>query len=640
MPVASVPNASAAAAIDLAASNVAEHGNSHAFLALLNIAGGNNPGHSVEFRNDDPTQTASDNRGGKERNHPDTPVAAAVDVPNALKDAPDDPLPEPVREALDGTEPPVSDTQKNTSQANAADDAADGINNTESAAPEETSSETTLAVQTHQTTNDTTDTQSGQDLRVALGEQLGKIEQIIATVIQVLTGAIGDTPPAPSTDGVSTATTDVVPAVLSSSSPADISLLPSASLPAADAAEGETAGISDTLLLLKDIHAILRQMQKILLGEAQQVHKELFGNVPVLPEQANSAVIPGAADGSANLLTLTDLLQQKVTQLSKLLASQSSFEGDGKTRPVPGWLKLIPFSLVPSGSNGVPATASDEEFSTDIASLLKNGITEVRNQLKKLKGDNDTILTQLKNDIQTQFEQARTLFRDNNAASLVTVSTQTNVTVPVPDAPVASPVAANVSVSGAPNVQTGSGSFAGTDSGSGGQGQAPSAPSALSASGQSTSSNSTSSVSFARVLSQQASDTSIREQITFHIKTIVSDGSSRIRIQLEPAELGKLDIKLNIGADGKTGVVITADTRSTLDLLQRDVQGLARALADAGLTTDSGSLSFNLRGQGQDGNQQAAGSYQKMQPEDEDVDLNVITRSYVVNLAEGLDIKI
>ena len=33
--------------------------------------------------------------------------------------------------------------------------------------------------------------------------------------------------------------------------------------------------------------------------------------------------------------------------------------------------------------------------------------------------------------------------------------------------------------------------------------------------------------------------------------------------------------------------------------MQRDSRGLERALQDAGLKTDSGSLSFNLRGEGQ-----------------------------------------
>jgi flagellar hook-length control protein FliK len=131
------------------------------------------------------------------------------------------------------------------------------------------------------------------------------------------------------------------------------------------------------------------------------------------------------------------------------------------------------------------------------------------------------------------------------------------------------------------------------------------------------------------------------------VKTALSDGSSKITIQLNPPDLGKVDVRLEIGADGKTsGVTITASNQDTLNLLQRDAQGLTRALNDAGLTTDSGSLNFSLGGgqqnQTQAGTQQAATTYQQAQPEEDDpvTAINAITRSYVVNLAEGLDITI
>ena len=53
-----------------------------------------------------------------------------------------------------------------------------------------------------------------------------------------------------------------------------------------------------------------------------------------------------------------------------------------------------------------------------------------------------------------------------------------------------------------------------------------------------------------------------------------------------------------MGHDGRVIAVVTADNKDTLDLLQRDARELERALQNAGLQTDSGSLSFNLRGQG------------------------------------------
>lgn len=147
---------------------------------------------------------------------------------------------------------------------------------------------------------------------------------------------------------------------------------------------------------------------------------------------------------------------------------------------------------------------------------------------------------------------------------------------------------------------------------------------------------------FARILTQQANQP-LAEQVMVHIKTAIKDGSSKINIQLHPEDLGKLEIKLHVSADGKTGVTIIADNKDTLAMLQKDASGLERALSDAGLRADAGGLNFNLRG-GKENNSdhsQASSNYQKALPEEEEIlPTNVLSRSYVVNLAEGLDIKI
>lgn len=198
--------------------------------------------------------------------------------------------------------------------------------------------------------------------------------------------------------------------------------------------------------------------------------------------------------------------------------------------------------------------------------------------------------------------------------------------------PVGVPIAAPVtSVSAGAN----------TPSGQGGQGQGSNLPAPsvtpLSASGQTPAA---SSPAFARLLSPTPARP-LQEQVIFHVRSALKDGSSRIRIQLDPAELGKIDIQLRVSAEGKTGVSITADHRHTLDLLQRDAAALERALADAGLKTGGESLSFNLRGGRQDGeSHQAAMNYKKALPEEEAPPVETVSRSYVVNLAEGLDISI
>lgn len=88
------------------------------------------------------------------------------------------------------------------------------------------------------------------------------------------------------------------------------------------------------------------------------------------------------------------------------------------------------------------------------------------------------------------------------------------------------------------------------------------------------------------------------EQVAVQISRAVQQGADRITVNLKPASLGHISVDLEIGPDNRLIAVIAADRPETLDLMQRDARALERALNDAGLKTDSGSLSFNLRGDG------------------------------------------
>lgn len=100
----------------------------------------------------------------------------------------------------------------------------------------------------------------------------------------------------------------------------------------------------------------------------------------------------------------------------------------------------------------------------------------------------------------------------------------------------------------------------------------------------------------------------ILEQISVNIQKAVKDGTDKISIQLRPAELGRVDVRIEIAADGRAHVHVTADRSDTLDLLQRDARDLARALQDAGLRADAGNLQFSLREQAADQRQGRARS--------------------------------
>jgi hypothetical protein len=89
------------------------------------------------------------------------------------------------------------------------------------------------------------------------------------------------------------------------------------------------------------------------------------------------------------------------------------------------------------------------------------------------------------------------------------------------------------------------------------------------------------------------------EQVAINLKQALTTDSDEIQIQLKPASLGTIDVKLNVNHDGRLTAVISADRSDTLNLLKQDASQLQQSLRDAGFNADSGSLSFNLRGDAQ-----------------------------------------
>lgn len=87
------------------------------------------------------------------------------------------------------------------------------------------------------------------------------------------------------------------------------------------------------------------------------------------------------------------------------------------------------------------------------------------------------------------------------------------------------------------------------------------------------------------------------DQVGVAVARAAKDGRTEIHVRLDPAELGRVEVRLHFQADGEVRAQVTTDNPQTFDLLRRDAQVLERALQDAGLRTDSGSLSFSLRQQ-------------------------------------------
>jgi len=96
------------------------------------------------------------------------------------------------------------------------------------------------------------------------------------------------------------------------------------------------------------------------------------------------------------------------------------------------------------------------------------------------------------------------------------------------------------------------------------------------------------------------------DQVSIRLLHAVAEGRRTIQMHLHPAELGTIDVKMQWQGDRLTAQ-FQVDRPETLQLLQREVPALERTLNQAGVSVDSGSLSFSLRqqtGNGQNGNGQ------------------------------------
>jgi flagellar hook-length control protein FliK len=121
-------------------------------------------------------------------------------------------------------------------------------------------------------------------------------------------------------------------------------------------------------------------------------------------------------------------------------------------------------------------------------------------------------------------------------------------------------------------------------------------------------------------------------------------GAQRFEIRLDPPELGRIDVRLDVHRDGRVTSHLIVDKVETLDLLRRDALDLERALQQAGLKTSDQSLQFSLRDQsfaGRDGGAEAEARADLVVADSE---LEVVTASPVyangLRLGGGLDIHV
>ena len=83
-------------------------------------------------------------------------------------------------------------------------------------------------------------------------------------------------------------------------------------------------------------------------------------------------------------------------------------------------------------------------------------------------------------------------------------------------------------------------------------------------------------------------------------RLVMVDGidGSRVRIDLEPADLGRVEVALHLDDSGTAAASFIVDRPETLQLLQRDARAVNDMLSAAGFTVDQGGLDFTLRDPG------------------------------------------
>ena len=122
-------------------------------------------------------------------------------------------------------------------------------------------------------------------------------------------------------------------------------------------------------------------------------------------------------------------------------------------------------------------------------------------------------------------------------------------------------------------------------------------------------------------------------------------GKNQFDIRLDPPDLGRIHVRLDVDKNGNVITHMVADRTDTLDMLRRDSAGLERALQDAGLKTSDNSMQFSLRDQSANQQQnggERGGNTAHLVLEDEQMTTAAVARDYgrYGARAGGLDIRV
>jgi flagellar hook-length control protein FliK len=134
--------------------------------------------------------------------------------------------------------------------------------------------------------------------------------------------------------------------------------------------------------------------------------------------------------------------------------------------------------------------------------------------------------------------------------------------------------------------------------------------------------------------------------LALEIAASVKNGKSSFEIRLDPADLGRIDVRIDVDRSGQVTSHLTVEKPETLSMLRQDAPQLQRALDDAGLKTGSGGLQFSLRDQSSssqnNGNQTGSNAQRLVVSEDDTIPAAVAGRTYgrMLGSSSGVDISV
>jgi flagellar hook-length control protein FliK len=87
----------------------------------------------------------------------------------------------------------------------------------------------------------------------------------------------------------------------------------------------------------------------------------------------------------------------------------------------------------------------------------------------------------------------------------------------------------------------------------------------------------------------------VAAQVGREIVRRFSGGNTNFELRLDPADLGRVEIRMEVTRDNRVTAVITADNPQALTELARNARELEQQLQSAGLQLSDNGLSFDLR---------------------------------------------